>query len=406
MGALLAERAPVIQRQLLPSADAIDSEFHYNGPESVRQTLSTLFHRLHSAGRLRQPNGEPFPDVTTALGVVLLRPRTPGGKPTLMVDMYNSIVDKSSSVKAESGARAGAVPIRAEDWSGLAPVVKEAVGIAARCAGNPEMIEAVFGPRVDPSGPIGAFKTIAGRLDGFTHANFVVNYGSADDATGAGGASRPGSGTIEVSGSLIKNIASKKATAIVVLVHEAAHETNPSIIDLGYSGSAGFETMLTKDKLSNADHYAELADRLLGTSRYGAATFLPKSGVLSGTAAKDLLRKRVKAANDGLEKIWSVSLSVGDTLIPRLVPGIDLDTGERRGRAETAKELHDEAVDREQDQGRVLAARPRPVVCDDPGRQQVGGDRGHGSQPGPSAAEAARDDERPGAHREVPELRG
>jgi hypothetical protein len=331
----------VIELSALPSPTAIKSAIEYHGEASVRRTLTTLFHRLHASRKLQRPDGGYFQDVATAIDLVCPAPVNPGDPMVFNEPIYAAIVAKSSADKDDPEAPIGAQPIKQEHWPQLQPVLLEAADVAAHCTGASKEIEAVFGPGADVSGLAGSFKTVSSRLRGFSEKNFVVNYSSSDDITGAAGAARPNSGIIELSGSLVKEITGKKNTAIATLIHEAAHETNAAIIDLGYAGSAGFENMTVKDKLCNADHYAEVAMRVLGTSSYQSVTFVPKSGILAGTERRDLFIKRVKAANDGLAKLWTFSLGVVETMIPRLVPGIDPGTGQPRGRKDTQQEIDD-----------------------------------------------------------------
>jgi hypothetical protein len=344
---LLSERLPrpggvppslAVQRQL-PSPQFIEAEIRYNGDASVRGTLTTLFHRLRAARKLLDPDGNAFQDVDSAVKLVCLPPKTPGGPMVFNKPTYAAIIAKSSASRDDPEAPIGAQPIKADDWPQLQPVLRKAVEVAADCAKAAKEIEAVFGPDVAPAGPTGTFETIANRLKGFSAQNFVVNYNSSSDITGAAGAARAGSGIIQLSGSLIKNITSKTNSAISTLIHEAAHETNAQIIDLGYSGSAGFEDMTTKDKLCNADHYADVAERLLGMSRYQSHVFLPKSGVLAGTELRDRFIKMAKNANSGLEELWSLTLSMDDPTMLRLVPGVDPATGGPLNHKETVQEI-------------------------------------------------------------------
>lgn len=305
---------------------------------SAHATLTTLFHRLHSAGNLKDPNGNPFQSVAAAVDLVYAPPRVSGGQRVFLASTYEEVVNKSSAGGGASQGVTGAQPIRDEHWRDLEPVVADAAELAARCSAEPAALEAVFGRGVDS--PIGTFKTISVRLAGFGQKNFAVNYSSADDMTGADGMAVAWSGLIQLSGSLVTALSSKKNRAMEVLVHEAAHETDASIVDLGYSGSAGFENMTLKDKLHNADHYADVAARVLGTSPYTGTTFTPQSGVLAGLARRDQFRKAAKAANDGLEKLWSLSLNLTD-LLRGLAPGVEPGTNRPTGRPDSYEVLRE-----------------------------------------------------------------
>ena len=337
-GARPAGPRVVVQRQVLPTADAVQAELDVRRFQTAHDALATVFHRLDEAGRLRDPNGAPFASVELALRLVFVPARSHQQAPTFNRDFYAGVYEQSLKKPSTGPTAAKPQPIQEEHWRALQPVVAQAAEDARTCAGRKDLLDAVLGPLDDLTEVAKVFATVASRLSSFTRDNFLVDYGSSGDLTGAAGAARPHSGQIQLSGSLVTNVGTKNAVVRMVLVHEAAHETNESIIDLGYAGSAGFDRMLVKDKLANADHYAEVASRILGISPYGMAVFRPQSGVLAGTALRDRFVKNIKPANDGLERLWNLSLGVPE-MTAKLVPGIDPASGEPTGKRETGSSL-------------------------------------------------------------------
>lgn len=296
-----------MQRQALPDAEALLSEIHYQKLPSVRGTVTTLFHRLHQARMLRQPSGEAFSGPDEAVNSVF----TPG----FDQDTYIAIRSASVHVPADEskGVAPKPVPITSTDWAKVVPLIDQASKLAMMAAINEGLLQAVFGP-LDNTAPLKqSFMAISRRLgQDFNKSpnSILVNYDNPSDLTGAAGAASPGAGAIEISGRAVKGLPGTANAVLSTLVHEAAHETNGAIVDLGYSGSAGFESMTVKDKLNNADHYGEAARRLIGTSAYDDLAFVPKSGVLAGTSARDALAKVAKLANTGLEELWRMSLNL------------------------------------------------------------------------------------------------
>jgi hypothetical protein len=327
-----------LQRQVLPTPDALRADLDVRKLPAVRDAVATLFHRLHRAGRLRDPNGERFDSVETAMRLVFVPARSPQHLPVFNRDIYSGVYERSLAKSNTDAVEVKPQPIQEEHWRALQPIVAQAASDARACAGRKDLIDAVLGPLEDTARVAGVYEQIATRLSGFAKENFLVDYSNSSDFTGAAGATRAHSGVIQLSGSLVVDAGSKNAVVREVLIHEAAHETDASIVDLGYAHSAGFDRMLVKDKLANADHYAEVASRILGISRYGTAVFRPQSGVLAGTALRDLLIKNIKPANDGLERLWNLSLDMVEMTL-RLVPGVEPLSGEPMKGKETGPDL-------------------------------------------------------------------
>jgi hypothetical protein len=103
-------------------------------------------------------------------------------------------------------------------------------------------------------------------------------------------------------------------TATTTVIHEATHELRPDIVDHAYSGSSGFNTFAVKQKLANADHYAEAAKKNLGLSAYTTALRpVSREGVrkpVSPTAKSSDAGQEVRRATTGLERMFKATMTV------------------------------------------------------------------------------------------------
>lgn len=99
--------------------------------------------------------------------------------------------------------------------------------------------------------------------------------------------------------------------AKITLVHESAHLGNGDVVDKGYDGSPGYQVMQEADKLTNADHYAELMRRKLGASQYAGA-FQPANlgGVGGPGVVPTHFENASRATSEDLRKAWTVGWRV------------------------------------------------------------------------------------------------
>ena len=129
-------------------------------------------------------------------------------------------------------------------------------------------------------------------------------YNRDDPQVGLGGWANFDSQHIHLTGDVAE--VTDRDEAIITLIHESCHLSNPNVDDLGYYGSDGFEAMTETEKVNNAAHYEELPARSLGTSRFATTTFTP--GQTAGGATVTFEDKVRRAASEYLRKAWDAAV--------------------------------------------------------------------------------------------------
>lgn len=102
------------------------------------------------------------------------------------------------------------------------------------------------------------------------------------------------------------------ADAIILLAHECSHLGNADVIDLGYDGTPLYEGLSENVKLRNADHFAELARRILNKSHYAKTNndvFKPvdMSGNGGGNAP-NIYQVSSRLASEQLRQAWTAGM--------------------------------------------------------------------------------------------------
>jgi hypothetical protein len=208
-----------------------------------------------------------------------------------------------------------------EDWERLAQLSYNAGQLARNCSTRGLWIEQVFGPKADVEKISDVYNKAGSRLISFEQKNYTIDYNGDDAEMHIAGASSPNSGKIKLTPDTLKAEAKELLT---VLLHEACHEANASVVDKGYYNTAGFTKMSQKQKMRNAAHYEEVAKRIVGISKYEGLNFIPEATQKTGGGKKNEYLKKEKKANDGLEKLWSFSYNLHAQLRDCLTGGSSL----------------------------------------------------------------------------------
>jgi hypothetical protein len=132
-----------------------------------------------------------------------------------------------------------------------------------------------------------------------------TDYNLDDPEVGLGGWANHGARHMHLLVSVVK-VSNPEETKLT-LIHEASHLSNPSVVDLGYYASHGFEAMTEDEKVCNAAHYEELPARKLGKSSF-PGTFTPGKLAGGGTVTAVDLAKR--EASEYLRKAWDAAVDV------------------------------------------------------------------------------------------------
>jgi hypothetical protein len=130
-----------------------------------------------------------------------------------------------------------------------------------------------------------------------------TDYNRDDPQVGLGGWANFASQHIHLTGNVAE--VTDRNKAIITLIHESCHLSNPNVDDRGYYGSDGFEAMTEAEKVNNAAHYEELPARSLGTSRYATTTFTPGQTAGGPVTFEDKARR---AASEYLRKAWDAAV--------------------------------------------------------------------------------------------------
>lgn len=297
-----APGAAVAQRRL-PPVWAVEREVHLgSGQDGASLHLQRLLHMEHSAGRLlRAADNQPYADADAALADIF-----PGE--VFNTDAYKLLYaanQQYSKIKAPNQA------LTDESWALLQRGLTRAAFLAFQCSLRPEDIEAVFGPNARVATIAATFRRVSARLGSFGRDNFTMDYHGDDTEIGSGGATAPNSARIQVSPVMLGKPADVVA---VLLMHEGCHEVDASIVDKGYYGTAGFDTLSAPAKMTNAAHYEEIARRVNGNSQYPNQVFAPvaRQAVQAGARAEFL--RKVSIADDGLREMWLLGANMHDML--------------------------------------------------------------------------------------------
>ena len=130
-----------------------------------------------------------------------------------------------------------------------------------------------------------------------------TDYNRDDPQVGLGGWALFSAQHIHLTGDVAE--VKDRNAAIITLIHECAHLSDPAVEDLGYYKSDGFESMSEADKVNNAAHYEELPARSLGISQFASTVFTPgqKNGL--PVTFEDEVRR---AASEYLRKAWDAAV--------------------------------------------------------------------------------------------------
>ncbi len=258
--------------------------------------ILTLFHTMMAKGELKRHNGTPYEDVAEAMKDI----QTEGEfNPKGYEAIYQASTKYANLLPSKQ-------TVTLQDWLKLKPAVELAAAAAGKCATGKVQIEKVFGPKADVEAIAAVFTGIQSALGKFGQENFETDYNRDAEEMRVAGASAHNSGIIQLS---IDVFSFDPKTIAETLVHESSHET-AGTEDLGYRGSSGFRQMTQARKANNADHYAELAARALGTSPDMGVVYLPREGVGGGVEPEDIARKKAKLASDGLEALWNLTIAM------------------------------------------------------------------------------------------------
>ena len=292
----------VAQRRL-PPVWAVNREVHLGGDQaSASLHLLRLLHMEHSAGRLlRAADNQPYADADAALADIF-----PGE--VFNTDAYKLLYaanQKYSRILSPNQV------LTDESWALLRRGLTRAAFLAFQCSLRPDDIEAVFGPNARVATIAATFRRVSARLGSFGRVNFSMDYHGDDTEMGSGGSTTPNSGRIQVSPVMLGKPADVVA---VLLMHEGCHEVDATIIDKGYYGTAGFDTLSAPAKMTNAAHYEEIARRVNGNSQYPDQVFAPVAPQAVRVGRRPELLRKVGIANDGLREMWLLAANMHDLL--------------------------------------------------------------------------------------------
>ena len=294
---------PAVAQRRLPPVWAVEREVHLGGGQAAASLhLQRLLHMEHSAGRLlRAADNLPYADVDAALADVF-----PGE--VFNTDAYKRLYaanQKYSKIMAPNQA------LTDESWALLQRGLTRAAFLAFQCSLRPDDIEAVFGPNARVATIAATFRRVSARLGSFGRVNFSMDYHGDDTEIGSGGCTSPNSARIQVSPVMLRRSADEVA---VLLMHEGCHEVDASIVDKGYYGSAGFDTLSAPAKMTNAAHYEEIARRVNGNSQYPDRVFAPAARQAVQVGARAEFLRKVSIADDGLRQMWLLATNMHDIL--------------------------------------------------------------------------------------------
>ena len=261
-------------------------------PESViKEKVAQLLGRMQREKRLR--SSDPIPTIVAKIfpgpGQISEKEFTTALDVSDRTVIYQTVLDAETTVKKADRAK-------------LAAAMKDARDLIGKVEGDSAGLTAVFGAKATLAKTRYAAAKAA-LVDAAAHMDRMVStdYNLDDPEMGLGGWAVPGHMHLLVDIVKVVDPAETKST----LIHEAAHQADGSVVDLGYYASPGFEGMTEDEKINNAAHFEELPRRILGKSRFPTHTFTPGAKVGGGALTADDIIHRV--ASEKMRKAWDAA---------------------------------------------------------------------------------------------------
>ena len=208
--------------------------------------------------------------------------------------IYQSVVDAQAKVKTGDKPR-------------LKSLMAEAADLIKTVEGDATGLTEVFGTKaaVAKGHYANARKALA-EVSKDMGAKVTTDYNLDDPEVFLGGWANFSARHMHLLVGIVKGVDPNESKSTII--HEASHLADPSIVDLGYYGTHGFEAMAEDRKIANAAHYEELPRRQLGISSFAGKTFTP--GVLAGGGAVTWEDTIKKSANDFMQNAWDAAVDV------------------------------------------------------------------------------------------------
>ncbi len=264
-------------------------------PEKVIQDrVAELLSRMKAEKRLKSKD-----DVPTIISKIF-----PG--PGLIDETeFNNALDVADRTVIYQSVLDANTAVSTVDRPGLQTAIKDAIDLVSKVEGDAAGLTAVFGAQdALAKTNYGKARKALEEVSKSMATKISTDYNLDDPEVGLGGWANFSSRHMHLLADVVKgtDIGETKAT----LIHEASHLADPSVDDLGYYGTAGFEAMTEKEKVGNAGHYEELPRRLMSNSSYVGLTFTP--GVKKGGKAmtrEDTIRRN---ASEFIRKAWDAAV--------------------------------------------------------------------------------------------------
>lgn len=216
-------------------------------------------------------------------------------------------------------------PLNPTDITNLKSVIDTAKGTVAATLGKPSQIENVFGTKkADAITNYGKINTELDTVKSKADKVVTTDYNGDDDQTFLGGYAIFNADKDKEELHIDSAVCTPGANSQLTVIHECAHLSSDSIVDLGYYGTPGFDTMEEIDKLNNAAHYEVVPGWVLGKKDVydEGFEFKPNSTAVAPLPDQERI-EGMKKVSDYLETAWS-NASNADMLLRecRLDPSI------------------------------------------------------------------------------------
>jgi hypothetical protein len=272
-------------------------------PEAVvKERLGQLLGRMQRENRLKSK--QPIPDILAKIfpapGVIDEAAFKAAVDVADRTAIYQSVLDTETKVKPPEKA-------------GLRALMADAASEVTTAEGDSTGLTQVFGSKAPQAKAFyGKTKKALGEVSKDMNSKVTTDYNLDDPETFLGGWANFGNvgpRHMHLLLDVVKGVdpAESKAT----LIHEASHLAHPSIVDLGYYGTPGYEAMDEDKKIANAAHFEEIPRRQMGISKFGDGhggfkTFTP--GILSHGGAQTWEDKLKKKASDDMQQAWDAAV--------------------------------------------------------------------------------------------------
>jgi hypothetical protein len=296
---LAAMGQPGVRFRLPTFADlkAIFNDKTLKIPESVvKARVAQLLGRMAFENRLESTD-----DVATIMGKIFPAPG--------VIDEaeFQKVVDETDRTEVYQSVLDAKTKVQAGDKPNLQVAMADARDLITQVEGDDAGLKDVFGTKAKVA------KTNYGKAkkalkDVSDHMDTLVttDYNLDADEVFLDGWATFAPRHMHLLSDIVKVV--DPAETKTTLIHEASHLADPSVDDMGYYGSPGFEGRSDLDKVHNAAHYEELPRRLLGTSSFVGVTFTPGMKKGGGALTPD---DRVKdVASEYLRKAWDAAVDV------------------------------------------------------------------------------------------------